>query len=445
MLEFTHLINSLFSLLLELTMKLNYKKILFILIFIEVINISLLGIQFYYNGFLSSPFVWDKNDTLMDFYNPLYWVLQDAFYTTYKSVYPPINYYFFKLITVFIKDIKVTDSFKLRELNIHIGILITIIYSLIILIVINIGEWKKIIGYNLFYTWFVFLICFPVLYAFERGNNIFIALLFLGLYMSTESKLAKSIFFGILVNIKPYFGLLLLQHINIYNKNIKLFFYCILSSLIILIIPSVLLKLNIFDFLNNYQNFGGKHNFTADGLLSFPNTINSLVFFKKLLFSYKLNFIYAKLIYISINTLELIYSYSKLFLIASLIFLPMTARLTIISLIVLIANFSHSTSGYVYIIYIVLIPYLYNSKKYKKLLLFIVTIFFLPLDFINIPYINTHFQYIYSFLGNKMLYDINLYIGIGTIIRPIANCFLMCCLVKINYDRLLRLNKKSYL
>jgi len=39
-------------------------------------------------GYLPAPFIYDKHDTFMDFFNVLYWAGDEGRYTDWHSVYP---------------------------------------------------------------------------------------------------------------------------------------------------------------------------------------------------------------------------------------------------------------------------------------------------------------------------------------------------------------------
>jgi hypothetical protein len=81
-----------------MTYKIDEVKAVYIILFFEFINIGYYLYYIFYIGYLPSPFVADKNNTLMDFYNPLFWVIKDGFYTTFNSIYPALNYFFLRYL-----------------------------------------------------------------------------------------------------------------------------------------------------------------------------------------------------------------------------------------------------------------------------------------------------------------------------------------------------------
>jgi hypothetical protein len=81
----------------------NYSYIAYIILIVQLINFFSYAFFYSNKNYLPAPFILDKNDTFMDFYNPLFWVINDGFYETYNSVYPAINYYILKIICFYIK------------------------------------------------------------------------------------------------------------------------------------------------------------------------------------------------------------------------------------------------------------------------------------------------------------------------------------------------------
>jgi len=75
-------------------------KVLAYLSIVLLLNIA--GLWYYIdyfasNGYLPSPFVYDKSDTFMDLFNTMYWVYDDGRYTDWGSVYPPLGFFYFEV------------------------------------------------------------------------------------------------------------------------------------------------------------------------------------------------------------------------------------------------------------------------------------------------------------------------------------------------------------
>lgn len=416
-------INHLFS-------KLTPRLLLYCVLACEFINVAYFVIFFHSHKYLPAPFVWDKYNTFMDFYNPLYWVIKDGFYTTFHSVYPPINYYLLKLFALGVDLDTVVDRFELRNNHIGLSILLCSINIAILLVVTNIGQWRKVKLGNPVLIWIACIFSVPVLFALERGNLIFIALLLLACYLSAENKWLKAIFFGLLVNIKPYFIILLVQYINFYSFNKRDLLRCIFLAAIIFISTGLMVGLNILDFINSFMTISSQGGIGADGLLALPNSLSSLYPLKDIIY-------YRKTFHSPYSSYAFWFSCLKamaiitplvLFLLTA--FRPLSATEKIIAALVLIANFSTIVGGYIFIIYILLIPYIYEKPIYKSLLILSLLIFCLPVDIIRINFIPIQFPVINSYLSGGIVLENNiLFLGLGTIIRPIANYLIMLILI----------------
>ena len=395
---------------------------------IEIANIIYFSLFYYFNEYLPAPFVWDKNDTFMDFYNPLFWVLKDEFYTTYKSVYPPINYFFLKLFTFNLDSNSFSSSFQLREAKSNIIYIYLAINAFIIFLILKIGDWREVSNRERIFIWAVIILSVPVLFAIERGNLIFVALLVLAMYIGTENILVKAITFALLVNIKPYFIILLIEYLNIYKFDLKIISKIIITSVLMFLLTSLAAGLDIIAFMSNYNNFGSRANFSNDGLLALPNTLESVTQFIKLIFKKEED---EYLRDILILPLKLLKTFVPLTFMLLLIVMPLKKQTLKVSAILLIGNFSHVTSGYIFIIYILILPFLMRAMELRKGIYLMLIIFVLPLDWVRIPGFTSYRTLMESYLGGVVIYNVDFWLGIGTFVRPISNFILMCLM--INY------------
>ena len=407
-----------------LSSKISSLQVLQLVLVCELFNLCYYVYYFFINHYLPAPFVWDKNDTLMDFYNPLFWVVKDGFYTSFQSVYPPLNYFFLKIFSFNIDPIYVLDRFDFRAEYLNRGILISALYISFVLVTVNIGGWKKIKIGNRFMVGLACIISTPVLFALERGNLIFLAILLLAFYCATSNLWLKAIFFGLLVNIKPYFGILLLQYLNFHLFDRSALIKSLLSASLIFIVTGLAVELDFQKFFANYLLFGGGAVISIDGVLSFSNTLMNL-------YAIKWVIVYGS------GSSEPRASYAFWFSLikalgymapAILTIITLAKKLTKIELLIasflIIANFSISTGGYIYLCYLVLIPYLIRSDEYKKLVIFILVIFIFPFDWIDLA--SVIYPVKSSFLGGGLsLEGVNFPVSLGSIIRPVANFLMM--------------------
>jgi len=395
---------------------------------IEIANIVYFGLFFYFNKYLPAPFVWDKNDTFMDFYNPLFWILKDEFYTTYKSVYPPINYFFLKLFTFNLDSNSFSSSFQLREVKSNFIYYYSAINAFILFLILKIGDWREVSNGGRTLIWAAIIFSIPVLFAIERGNLIFVSLLVLAIYIATENIWVKAITFALLVNIKPYFIILLIEYLNIYKFDLKIISKFIITSTLMFLITSLAAGLDIIAFISNYNNFGSRANFSNDGLLALPNTLESIAQFIKLIFKNKED---AHLSEILILPLKLLKVFVPLTFMLLVLAMPLEKRTLKVSAILLIGNFSHVTSGYIYLIYILIVPFLLREVELRKGIYLMLIIFVLPVDWLRVPGFINYYTFMQSYLGGVEIYNVDFWLSIGTIVRPISNFILMCLM--INY------------
>jgi hypothetical protein len=56
--------------------------------------------SFVKTGYLPQPFIYDTNDTFMDWFNTAYWTHHSGAYSVWRTVYPPLSFAFLKLTTI---------------------------------------------------------------------------------------------------------------------------------------------------------------------------------------------------------------------------------------------------------------------------------------------------------------------------------------------------------
>jgi len=56
------------------------------------------ALAFHRTGYLPQPFVFDTNDTFMDWFNTAYWAHHPGAYDVWQSIYPPLSFVFLKLV-----------------------------------------------------------------------------------------------------------------------------------------------------------------------------------------------------------------------------------------------------------------------------------------------------------------------------------------------------------
>jgi len=131
---------------------------------------------------------------------------------------------------------------------------------------------------------------------------------------------------------------------------------------------------------------------------------------------------------------------TPIFLLFILIFRKIDTEDLQIGCFFLITNFSVTTSGYIFLIYLILLPYLFEKEKnYKKLLYLIIIIFCLPIDWISIHQVELP-PLMDSYLGGIILNSSKFNVGLGSILRPLLNYFLMLLFIYIIFIKTSRAN-----
>lgn len=400
--------------------KINFINVLYFVIFIELINITYFSFFFAKNNYLPSPFIWDKSNTYMDFYNPLFWVIKDGFYTSFNSIYPALNYFYLKIFTFGVDATLIETPFQLRSLSLALSLLIIFINLAIIAVIVNMGEWRKIKCAKMI-VFLAFALSSPVLFALERGNLIFLALFFLALYLNSSNPWMRSIFFGLMINVKPYFILLLLLDVNIHSFNRSALTRNIFSATLIFFSLGWLAGIDFIKFISLYSGFSSGSIISWDGYVAMPNTLSSLVFIKKnfidLTGGTSYNF--------WVSLLKILAILGPAITLATCLLRPVKSDELCIGALVLLANFSSSTGGYIYLIYILLIPYLIESKEYKNLNYLVLLIFCLPFDWYRVIELIFPLPFQSYLGGGDVLNEITVWVSLSSVLRPMLNFLLM--------------------
>ena len=399
--------------------KIDLAKALYLILIFEFINVAYYAYYLSIHSYLPSPFSLDKNDTFMDFYNPLYWVIKDGFYTSFNSVYPAINYFFLKTFSLGVLPDQVSNPFQLRKDFPILGLIISFIYVLIIWVVVNIGEWRKV---NFGHKGLIFIACVlsvPVLFGLERGNLIFLALLFFSLYLNASNPWVKAIFLGLLINVKPYFAILLVQYLNIHQFNNSELFRSILITAAIFFVSGFFADINFIDFFKAYLSFTKNSTLSVEGVVALPHSIAALSAIKALI-----SFGEGSRYTFWFSLLRVINYISVVFLLGMALVKKLTPLDILIASMIILTNFSISTGGYILIIYIVLIPYFLNDQGHRHLVIYIALIYAFPFDFMN--FLSVNYSYVVSYIGGDLLVNKpNIFISFGSVVRPLLNFSLM--------------------
>ena len=394
------------------------KKAIFLggILFLSCINFFYIVWFYKAHRYLPPPFIYDKENTFMDFYNTLYWSGQEGIYSVWNSVYPPLSFLFLQLYQIlFLDDVsKFGDGFVIRQVMGSQIFPLLVINTLSIFVTVGISL-RQIADLKTQLT--VFLVCLlspAFLFAIERGNLIILCVPILSWFIFTRDQISRALSLAILLNLKPYFAIIyIVQLINVKGReeNKSFLFLAPLFALIIFLITGLLLNQEFYLMPINLLGFATNSALLSPtDILSFPSSIAAFAYFKGLETEYSIPPIFGHL------SKLLVYFY-----LAKSLLMVYKCKISLDDLaifsVIFITNYSVSTGGYGVLYYIPLLALLYKQKNYY--LLAVTIIMYIGIwDLIPIYHYSGGDMSVY--LSGETV-KIEPYISFGTILRPIAN------------------------
>lgn len=415
----------------ESTQKLNC-SLLATILFVQLMAV----ITYYFflkeTGYLPTPFFFDKNDTFMDFFHPLFWARFHGRYSEWRSVYPPINFFILKVLYGLIgSGEQYANALSLRasEKNFYLAILAT--FFIVPTTIVFSDSWKSLGGRQKILIYLIFITSVPFLYCLERGNLIILCLPVIAV-MFNRKGLTRAFCLALLVNIKPYF--VVLFYIYLIRNLWKECFQAIMLSAAVFFIPGGLIDPESIFIFKNLYSFGTTRHPTLTEVLTMPSSIlnlSNILEMDVMKLSRKLNSLPYDLrtLSSSIRFLHLL----SLGILAFVVYRTaklLNDRQIITGILVIICNLSTNVGGYSLILYFAIFP-LFLTLKYSRAYLFILCFFSLPTDFIVL--MKSRFAMQQSFVSGITI-PVNFQIGLGTLLRPVGN-FLLCWFLSIEYWR----------
>jgi hypothetical protein len=160
------------------------------------------ALSFRANGYLPQPFVFDTNDTFMDWFNTAYWANHPGAYDVWRSIYPPLSFAFLDLYSL--PGCYLQSPFHARDCDTLGRATIAVFYL-----------------FNLMLIWLTFRragprtapmrtvalgLGLPLLFTLERGNLILVCFpaFVLAHGPLLKSERARAIAAAVTINFKPY-------------------------------------------------------------------------------------------------------------------------------------------------------------------------------------------------------------------------------------------------
>jgi hypothetical protein len=395
--------------------------------------IQLLSVYYYFmyfadNGYLPSPFVFDKSDSFMDLFHTMWWATNDGRYTEWGSVYPPLNFILLNIVKwILLGGVSFSDSFVLRDEGHSIKVFFIFLYLLTPIIILKTNSWKNFSEGHKILIYLGVVLSTPMLFALERGNLIIFTLIFLALTLSNNGS-KRSISIAILINLKPYFALLLAYYAIKRRWNDLL--TCTLISGGFYLIAGLILDVNFLLFIENTINFSKSEAlFSLREVMSMPSSVSS--------FSYVLGSDALKVSprfgISNAGTLVVIIEATKWFIIVAMLlalvfaYKDISDNQIIAALVVTITNLGIWVGGYSLIFYVALIP-VFQDMKFRWIYYGILLLIFMPLDFFTLIQSSHLGDPTYSYLSDSWT-QVDWTLGAGSIFRPTLNLLLLTVLL----------------
>jgi hypothetical protein len=401
-------------------------SVLLAILAVVMVGVASFVSDFYSNGYLPSPFVYDKWDTFMDFFHPLFWAIHEGRYSEWSSVYPPLNFLLLKALAfIFIGSDEYTSAFMLRENATAFPILIVFLYAVVPAFVVTRDYWQRFSRAEKFLIYLIYVGSTPLLFSLERGNLVVFALLILP-FVFDGSVSKRAIAIGILVNLKAYFAVLYIAYVL--KGQWRSLYISLLVGALIFLWSGLFLDREYYLLFKNLLGFSQSQNlFSPREVLSMPSSVSA--------FSYVLALptfagsSLSELIHQPILAASLLNSLKW----AALIFavLALIKGRSILSdqwifgvLIVLITNLGVSVGGYTLIFYLVLVP-IFCEMRLRYFYYLVLALLVLPLDLISIKNDVLGTQTVYI---TQQITTVEWSLGLGSLMRPVLNFLLVIAL-----------------
>lgn len=153
-------------------------------------------------GYLPQPFVFDTNDTFMDWFNTAFWANHRGAYDVWRSIYPPLSFAFLHLFSL--PGCYLDSPFHARDCD-WLGRATIVASYLVDVLLVAIAFWRSD-RRTAVPRAIAFAIGLPLLFTLERGNLILVCFAFFVVAHGpiTRSRAWQAIATAATINFKPY-------------------------------------------------------------------------------------------------------------------------------------------------------------------------------------------------------------------------------------------------
>lgn len=173
-----------------------------ILAFAVVASVLHAALWFKTHGYLPQPFVFDTNDTFMDWFNTAFWANRPGAFDVWRTIYPPLSFVFLDLSSL--PGCYLNSSFYARDCDWLARGVIWGSYALnVVLLAIAFRRNDRATAIP---RTVAFALGLPLLFTLERGNLILVTLPFFIIAHGpiTRSKIWRTFAAAMTINFKPY-------------------------------------------------------------------------------------------------------------------------------------------------------------------------------------------------------------------------------------------------
>lgn len=173
-----------------------------LLVLAVLASVANIAYEFHVLGYLRQPYMYNPNDTFMDWFNVLFWAHQWGAYEVWRAVYPPLSFLFVKVFSI--PYCSLSSPFYARDCDWVARATILSTYAVAAVTASRafyLTDRSTALHRSLAFTFGL-----PMLYALERGNLILLTLIFFIIaYGGTvRSPWLRWVSAAITINLKPY-------------------------------------------------------------------------------------------------------------------------------------------------------------------------------------------------------------------------------------------------
>ena len=401
------------------------KNTIFKYLFIQIFGVFYYLSFFMKRGFLPAPFISDKGDTFMDFFNTMYWAVHEGRYDIWRSVYPPINFIYLQIVRYMTIPIGFHASgFSLRndgEFAVYFFILTSIVSSIF---VTKTHLWNAVSCHNKNLLLIVFLSSTPFLFTVERGNLIVYAIPFIAMLIG-DVPVLRVISIAILINIKPYFCLVYFFYIS--KRQYRELLVSLFVTGSVYIISCVVMGADPLVIPRNLLFFSNMMPFSPGAVLTgMVSSVSAYAFVSGFILEHIHNASSANFVNLFSSSLKYV---NYFIMMSSIVVILIRGKvidksIVMLVLICVILNMSITVGAYTLIFYFPLLPALIERRR-AKIFLIMVAIIFMPLDIVK--YTDAKIVQQISYLSGSYV-QVQAEVGLGALLRPVLNLAILALL-----------------